>query len=59
MDFGKKKATVSFSSSQHHSVVTRFLPLKVETEGAKIAGGLVGVDHGGGRNGDEELVAGP
>lgn len=32
---------------------------EVQAEGAKVAGGVVGGDHGGWGDGDEELVAGP
>lgn len=32
---------------------------EVQAKDAKVAGGVVGIDHGRGRDGDEELVAGP
>lgn len=37
----------------------RLRPSEVQAKGAEVAGGVVGVDHGRGRHGHEELVAGP
>lgn len=50
-----------FIHPSSHLFFLLFCPLlsEVQAEGAEVAGGIVGVDHVGGGDGDEELVAGP
>lgn len=61
--FSKRPSMVCFLSGSlfiHRSSIRLFsCVLEVQTEGTKVAGGVVGVHHRRRRDGDEELVAGP